>query len=170
MIALLADAHSDPSLQVATWIPTLPLISMAICGLLCFVKSEAVRKAAAWITVAAVAGAFLASVKTVLGVNALVAEGQDITFVVHYFQWINIGEFSGNFSFYLDSLTSTMLMVVTGIGALIAVYATGYMAGDEGYARFFTYISLFIFAMTCLVLADNLLLLYLGWEGVGAAS
>lgn len=170
MISLLAETTQPAALNVAKWIPTLPLLSMILCGLLCFVKSESVRKATAWITIAAVAGAFLASVSTVLGLNAIAADTHEYEVVVHFFDWINIGQFSGDFSFYIDPLTSTMLMVVTGIGTLITIYAAGYMAGDEGYARFFTYISLFIFAMTCLVLADNLLLLYLGWEGVGAAS
>ena len=63
-----------------------------------------------------------------------------------------------------------MLLVITGIGGLIAVYATGYMKGDPGYWRFFSYVALFIFAMTTLVMADNLLLLFLGWEGVGLCS
>src|SRR5690606_42114419 len=76
-------------------------------------------------------------------------------------------------SYLIDSLTFIMLFVVTGIGALIALYATGYMKGpgnDRGYARFFFGVALFIFAMTTLVMADNLVLLYLGWEGVGLCS
>jgi NADH-quinone oxidoreductase subunit L len=74
------------------------------------------------------------------------------------------------FSYFIDPLTIIMLFVVTGIGALVAIYAAGYMKGDRGYARFFAGVSLFIFAMTTLVMADNLVLLYLGWEGVGLCS
>ena len=81
-----------------------------------------------------------------------------------------VGPFIANFSFFIDSLTLLMLLVITGVGTLIVIYAGGYMAGDPGYARFFAYVSLFIFAMLCIVMADNLLLLYLGWEGVGLAS
>lgn len=75
-----------------------------------------------------------------------------------------------DYGYYFDGLTMIMLFVVTGIGLLIAIYATGYMKGDPGVARFFAAMSLFIFAMTTLVMADNLVLLFLGWEGVGLCS
>ena len=172
MLTLAAD--NDWMLGMAKWIPTLPFLSMVICGLLCCSKSESVRKLAAWVTVAAIAGAFVCATFVSSGLATMLADqSPDVPTthaIVHFFQWINIGDFAANFSFYIDSLTIVMLYVVTGIGTLIAIYAAGYMAGDAGYPRFFAYISLFIFAMTCLVLADNLLLLYLGWEGVGAAS
>ena len=86
------------------------------------------------------------------------------------FDWIHIGGLNVDFSYFIDPLTIVMLCVVTGIGTLVAWYAAGYMAGDRGYARFFAFVSLFIFAMTTLVMADNLVLLYLGWEGVGLCS
>ena len=72
--------------------------------------------------------------------------------------------------FLFDPLTAVMLCVVTGIGFLITVFAAGYMKGEEGYFRFFAYLGLFIFMMTMLVMGDNLLMLYLGWEGVGLCS
>jgi len=75
-----------------------------------------------------------------------------------------------NYGYYFDGLTMVMLMVITGIGSLIAIYAMGYMKGDPGVARFFSAVALFIFAMTTLVMADNLVLLFLGWEGVGLCS
>ena len=75
-----------------------------------------------------------------------------------------------NYGYYFDGLTMIMLLVITGIGSLIAIYATGYMKGDPGVARFFASMALFIFAMTTLVMADNLVLLFLGWEGVGLCS
>ena len=75
-----------------------------------------------------------------------------------------------DFGYYFDGLTFIMLLVITGIGSLIAIYAMGYMKGDPGYARFFASMALFIFAMTSLVMADNLVLLFLGWEGVGLCS
>lgn len=84
--------------------------------------------------------------------------------------WISIGHFNASFSFYVDSLTIVMLSVVTGVGALIHLYSAGFMAEDESYARFFAYLNLFVCAMLILVLADNFLLLFLGWEGVGACS
>jgi NADH-quinone oxidoreductase subunit L len=72
--------------------------------------------------------------------------------------------------FFFDPLTITMLCVVTGIGFLITVFSAGYMKGEEGYWRFFAYLGLFIFMMTCLVMGNNLIMLYLGWEGVGLCS
>jgi NADH-quinone oxidoreductase subunit L len=84
--------------------------------------------------------------------------------------WIVAGNFHVDFSFALDSLTLTMLLVVTGVGFLIHLYSVGYMAHEEGYWRFFAYMNLFLFFMTILVLAENFLLMFVGWEGVGLAS
>ncbi len=150
-------------------IPTLPFLSMLVCGLFACSKREGVRKLAAPVTILAIVGAFVCSLNVSAGLTEISASGAGSA-VVHYFDWIQVGSFTADFSFFVDPLTVVMLFVVTGIGSLIAIYASGYMAGDVGYARFFAYISLFIFAMTCLVLGDNLLMLFLGWEGVGAAS
>lgn len=84
--------------------------------------------------------------------------------------WMRVGDFASAFSLYLDALSLNMMFVVTGVGFLIHVYSVGFMADDAGYARFFAYMNLFVFAMLILVLADNLVLLYLGWEGVGLCS
>ncbi len=78
--------------------------------------------------------------------------------------------FQADFAYFIDPLTVLMLFVVCGIGSLVAIYGAGYMSGERGYARFFAAVSLFIFAMTTVVMADNLVLLYLGWEMVGLAS
>ena len=88
----------------------------------------------------------------------------------HYFTWITSGAFSVGWDFTVDKLTMIMLMIVTGIGSLIHIYATGYMAHEEGYYRFFAYLNLFMFFMLTLVLAGNYLLLFVGWEGVGLCS
>ncbi|HYE36076.1 NADH-quinone oxidoreductase subunit L [Methylocaldum sp.] len=84
--------------------------------------------------------------------------------------WMRVGGFTPSFSLYLDALSLNMMFVVTGVGFLIHVYSAGFMADDLGLARFFAYMNLFVFAMLILVLADNLVLLYLGWEGVGLCS
>ncbi|MGX2038962.1 NADH-quinone oxidoreductase subunit L [Methylocaldum sp. MU1018] len=84
--------------------------------------------------------------------------------------WIQVGGFTPGVSLYLDALSLNMMFVVTGVSFLIHVYSAGFMADDAGYARFFAYMNLFVFAMLILVLADNLVLLYLGWEGVGLCS
>ena len=84
--------------------------------------------------------------------------------------WIAAGGFSAPFGFYLDQLAIVMVLVVTGVGFLIHVYSVGYMAHEGGYYRFFAYLNLFMFFMLTLVLANNYLLMFVGWEGVGLAS
>jgi NADH-quinone oxidoreductase subunit L len=84
--------------------------------------------------------------------------------------WMSVGDFNVGVTLVLDGLSLTMLSVVTGVGFLIHMYASWYMRGEEGYSRFFAYTNLFIASMVVLVLADNLLLMYLGWEGVGLCS
>ena len=86
------------------------------------------------------------------------------------YPWIESGDFKFAFALRVDALSAVMLLIVTGIGFLIHVYSLGYMAHDDGMARFFVYLNLFIFFMLLLVMADNLLLLFVGWEGVGLCS
>jgi len=148
--------------QLAAYIPWIPALAAVLCGLCATKKS--LRKAAAPICIGSIAIAFILSVLTYTGL-----EGKESVRLV-LFQWIHAGGFGVDMAYLVDSLTIVMLFVVTGIGTLVAIYAAGYMAGDKGYARFFAYVALFIFAMTSLVLADNLVLLYLGWEGVGLCS
>src|SRR5881394_1001896 len=89
---------------------------------------------------------------------------------VNWYRWIEAGNFKVDAGAFLDPLTAVMLCVVCGIGLLITIFAAGYMKGEAGYFRFFAYLGLFIFAMTVLVMANNFVLLYLGWEGVGLCS
>jgi len=84
--------------------------------------------------------------------------------------WIDVGSFQPEIAFYLDALSLVMMLVVTFVAFLIHLYSTEFMRGDEGYSRFFAYMNLFVASMITLLLADNLLLLYLGWEGVGLCS
>ena len=84
--------------------------------------------------------------------------------------WMAVGDFAPSITLYLDGLSLVMTGVITGVGFLIHLYATGYMWEEEGYSRFFAYMNLFVFAMLMLVLGDNLLTLFLGWEGVGLCS
>jgi NADH-quinone oxidoreductase subunit L len=88
----------------------------------------------------------------------------------HFFTWIQVGSFRADFAYLLDPLSGIYILFVTFVGFLIHVYATGYMQGDPGFYRFFAYLNLFMFMMLTLVLADNLLLLFVGWEGVGLCS
>ncbi len=84
--------------------------------------------------------------------------------------WMGFGNFQVDLAFTMDPLSAVMALVVTGVGFLIHIYSLGYMAHDEGFQRFFTYLNLFIFAMMTLVLGENLLMLFVGWEGVGLCS
>ncbi|HVC45754.1 MAG TPA: NADH-quinone oxidoreductase subunit L [Terracidiphilus sp.] len=86
------------------------------------------------------------------------------------FPWINAGMLHVDFSFVLDQLSLVMLLIVTGVGFVIHIYSVGYMSNEEGYYRYFSYLNLFLFFMTTLVLAGNMLLMFVGWEGVGLAS
>ncbi|HEX8377414.1 MAG TPA: NADH-quinone oxidoreductase subunit L [Pedobacter sp.] len=92
------------------------------------------------------------------------------TFIIQLFDWIRVGNLLVPFSFQIDPLSSLMLLIVTGIGFLIHVYSTGYMHHDAGFAKFFSYLNLFIFFMLLLVLGSNYLIMFIGWEGVGLCS
>ncbi len=108
---------------------------------------------------------------SLLAFFALLSADENVRVVnVPVYSWIPVGDFKVNVSFLLDPLSALMMLIVTGVGFLIHVYSIGYMAEDEGYGRFFTYLNLFIFSMLLLVLADNYLLLYVGWELVGLCS
>ncbi len=89
---------------------------------------------------------------------------------MHLWGWIEGGPFHVDFSLRIDALSGVMVMIVTGVGALIHLYSVGYMAHDEDFARFFTYMNLFALSMLILILADNLLMMFVGWEGVGLCS
>jgi NADH-quinone oxidoreductase subunit L len=89
---------------------------------------------------------------------------------VHLWGWIEGGHFHAELGLRLDALSGVMVMIVTGVGALIHLYSVGYMAHDEDFARFFTYMNLFALSMLILILADNLLMMFVGWEGVGLCS
>ena len=115
--------------------------------------------------IAGAVGACLFSILTF----AAVANG-DATSFGQDLPWINAGNVAANFSLRADGLTAVMLVMVTFIGSLIAIYSVGYMHGDPGYPRFFAEVSLFLFFMTGLVLANNFILLYACWEGVGLCS
>ena len=95
---------------------------------------------------------------------------QEPYIIITFFQWLQLYDLSFNFSYQIDQLSLYMLLIITGIGSLIHFYSIGYMKGEENFARFFAYLNLFIFSMLNLVLADNLVLMFFGWEGVGLCS
>jgi NADH-quinone oxidoreductase subunit L len=96
--------------------------------------------------------------------------GEERRFLFTLFTWLPVGGFKVDIGFLVDPLSVTMILFVTGVGTLIHLYSIGYMHGDRGFPRFFLYLNLFAFSMLMLVLGDNLLVTFLGWEGVGACS
>ena len=113
-----------------------------------------------------------------VGLSFLLSLAITITLAVHpeplhhviYFTWIASGAYSASVGLLLDGLSCTMMLVVSGVGLLVHVYSTGYMHDDEDQGRYFTYLNLFVGAMLILVMADNYLLMFVGWEGVGLCS
>jgi len=143
-------------------IPILPLAGFFINGLFGRRFSKGLVNAFA---IGSVVLAFLWVLKTLFGLG-----GIEAAYTEHYFTWIQSGALTVGFDFSVDRLTAVMLLVVTGIGSLIHIYAIGYMAHEGGYYRFFAYLNLFMFFMLTLVLAANYLVLFVGWEGVGLCS
>ena len=144
-------------------IPALPFIGFLINGIFGRKLSKTVINAVAVLSV-------VLSFAWVLKVFMTAGDLGATPVTEHYFTWIKSGAFEVGWDFTVDKLTMIMLMIVTGIGSLIHIYATGYMAHEEGYYRFFAYLNLFMFFMLNLVLAANYLLLFVGWEGVGLCS
>jgi NADH-quinone oxidoreductase subunit L len=121
-----------------------------------------------WFATAIAASSFVATLITFVALLGLDGEERRVT--KHVFDWIQIGSFRVDVALLIDPLSITMALFVTGIGSLIHLYSIGYMHGDPLFTRFFAYLNLFIFSMLILVLADNFVLTFLGWEGVGTCS
>ncbi|MEY4607737.1 MAG: NADH-quinone oxidoreductase subunit [Actinomycetota bacterium] len=146
-------------------IPALPLAGFLV---LLVVGRRLGDPRAGYLATAMVAGSFLVSVGVFLELLGLPSEERHE--VQRLFTWVPIGDVSVDLAFLADPLSLTMCLFVTGIGTLIHLYATGYMHGDPRYSKFFLYLNLFAFSMLMLVLGSNLLVTFLGWEGVGACS
>jgi len=144
-------------------VPTLPLL-----GFLALVFIPLPDKLAAAIGYGSVGLAFL--VVLAITKQFLDSPPDNGQYVLHLWTWMRVGEFQPAVAFHLDGLTLVMLNVITGVGFLIHCYSAGYMHDDASIARYFAYLNLFVCAMLILVLADNLLFMFLGWEGVGLCS
>jgi NADH-quinone oxidoreductase subunit L len=143
-------------------IPLLPLVAFVINILL---GRGLIRHNAHWVAIPAVLASWVISLMVLLDIrDTHEAISQRL------FTWIPAGDFHITVSLYADQLTAVMLLVVTTVGLLVNIYSVGYMHGDDGYYRFFAYIPLFIFSMLMLVLADNLLVIFVFWEAVGLCS
>ncbi len=123
---------------------------------------------AGWLATAMMGGSFIATLLVFIGLVG--HEGDERETVFTLFEWVPAGKLAVDIGFLADPLSITMALFVTGVGALIHLYSIGYMHGDADFSRFFIYLNLFAFSMLMLVLGDNLLLTFLGWEGVGACS
>jgi NADH-quinone oxidoreductase subunit L len=158
----MTDANTNLNLWV---IPLLPLAGAAINGLLGRRFKNAMVSFVALFFTAVSFGWAVWAVWT-----AWPGGPVKLPYIESHGNWIWTSTFSAPFGFYLDQLSMVMVLVVTGVGFLIHIYSVGYMAHEGGYYRFFAYLNLFMFFMLTLVLANNYLLLFVGWEGVGLAS
>lgn len=150
-------------LELLGWVPLFPFLGFLI---LVLTNERFSKPLAPWIGVGSVG--ISALLVSLIGFEFLNGILEPYRLILG--SWMTIDNLSVPLGFYLDALSMTMLFVVTGVGFLIHVYSAGFMESDPGYARFFAYMNLFVSAMLVLVLADNLVLLYLGWEGVGLGS
>jgi NADH-quinone oxidoreductase subunit L len=160
--------------EALRWILLLPLIGALVSGLwLIFARHELPRSAVIGLGCGAPILSFIISVRQVFRLATEFPAGERV-FRDNLYTWISAGDFHAELAFLLDPLSAVMILVVTGVGSLIHVYSIGYMDSDHrddrGYQRFFCYLNLFTFAMLMLVLGDNLLVLFVGWEGVGFCS
>ena len=150
------------------WIPLFPLIGFVICGLNRYFRLP--NPVVGGIATAAVFASFIVSLT--LFVNPAMSAPHVYT-LAPWFQapaFNSIPALNVNFELLIDHLSLLMLLIITGVGGLIHLYSTGYMAEDKGLPRFFTYLNLFIFFMLLLVLGNNMVLMFVGWEGVGLCS
>ncbi|MBD3258244.1 NADH-quinone oxidoreductase subunit L [candidate division GN15 bacterium] len=146
-------------------VPLFPLIGFLINGLLI---GRVPKPLISLVACGTVGLSFITSVLLFFDLRSLPAEARHLEQTL--FDWITAGSFHVDMGLLLDPLSAVMILVVSGVGFLIHVYSIGYMAHDKGYGRYFAYLNLFTFSMLTLVLADNFLLMFVGWEGVGLCS
>jgi NADH-quinone oxidoreductase subunit L len=146
-------------------IPVVPLIGAATNGVF---GKRLPKNVVGIIGAGTVALSFLISLRVFFAMLGLA--DTELPLLRDYFTWIQAGQFQANFGLMLDHLSGLMILIVTGVGFLIHVYSIGYMSHEEGFYRYFAYLNLFVFFMLTLVLANNYLLMFVGWEGVGLCS
>jgi len=157
---------THPMLEYLWIVPLLPLLGSALNGLF---GAKWPNKIVNILAIGSTGLSFLGAIEAVHEFFDYFAQKQQ-PFHREFFTWIAAGNFRAGFDLQMDQLTVVMVLVVTGVGWLIHIYATGYMAHEGGYYRFFSYLNLFMFFMLILVLAANYVLLFVGWEGVGLCS
>lgn len=150
-------------IKLVCLVPLLPLIGFVIIGLFG-------KKLSKGLVGIIGSGVVLGAFAIALGIFFELSGQAEKAVTIDLFSWITAGKLSIPFSFLIDPLSSLFLLIITGVGFLIHLYSTGYMSHDEGFARFFAYLNLFIFFMLLLVLGSNYLIMFVGWEGVGLCS
>jgi len=162
--------HTEPAQSAVViaaylrWIPLLPFLGMLVHATL---GQRLGRRPVGVIACAAVGGSFILAIRAQM---ELLQAGAGAVLVDPIYQWMQVGSLSIGATLAFDPLSSTLCLVVTGVGFLIHVYSTGYMSHDPDYARYFAYLNLFTAAMLVLVLGDSLPVMFVGWEGVGLCS
>jgi NADH-quinone oxidoreductase subunit L len=151
----------------ALWVvPALPLVGFALNGILALAAPGA-KRTVSLVGVGVLVLAFLAAA---LAVAEFAALGPAAPLVFRYWDWLPVGDLQVDVALQLDQLSAVMILVVTGVGALIHLFSVGYMHEDPGYARYFAYLNLFVFFMLTLVLGASFPVMFVGWEGVGLCS
>ncbi len=150
-------------IKLVALIPLFPLLGFLLNG---FFGKKLSKGLSGTIASLSVLASFIVSVLIFVELNG----SEQKSHLINIFSWINSGTLQIPFEFLIDPLSTLFLLIITGIGFLIHVYSIGYMHDDEGFSRFFTYLNLFIFFMLLLVLGNNYLIMFVGWEGVGLCS
>jgi NADH-quinone oxidoreductase subunit L len=153
-------------MQLVWLVVLLPLAGFLANGALSFLRPEA-KTPVSVIGVGALVGAFAAALVVVAGAAS---DPAALPFVARYWSWMPAGDLQLDLAFQVDQLSAVMLLVVTGVGALIHLFSVGYMRSDPGYPRYFAYLNLFVFFMLLLVVGASFPVLFVGWEGVGLCS
>ena len=147
-------------------VPALPLVGFVVNGTLALTRPTAKRV----VSLVGVGTLVLAFAAAGMAVAELARQHPTVPLVFRYWEWMPAGDLQVSFALQLDQLAAVMILVVTGVGALIHVFSIGYMHEDPGYARYFAYLNLFVFFMLTLVLGANFPVMFVGWEGVGLCS
>ena len=164
--------HTDPAFAIAWLIPLFPLLGFLING---FFGPKLPKAVSGGVATMAVFASFAVALALLQKILAAPEDARQLT--VYLAPWLGIPSdpreiplFQVNWELLLDPLSILMVCIITGVGGLIHLYSTGYMAADKSYSRFFTYLNLFVFFMLLLVMGNNMLLMFIGWEGVGLCS
>ncbi len=155
-----------PIIGLVWVVVALPLLGAVLNGLIAVLRPQA-KSAVSVIGPGVLVGAFIMAAAVVVGLAGLPPDAPQ---VVRIWPWLVAGRLDVDIAFLVDRLSAVMLLVVTGIGSLIHIFSIGYMRSDEGYARYFAYLNLFVVFMLVLVLGSNMPVVFIGWEGVGLAS